>query len=155
MAGIWRGGEANWQACFGAFDGGEGEGEGAEIVVGGVNGFAVFFDGGEELGHGALESIGEPATFEGRGGGTGGGMEGDFLGEEGGTDAADGSRGTDHGRAIFMAERGGGIEGERGLAAFELDRGLGKKRGEGALMGGVSGGGKHLEGGAVAKEMGG
>ena len=67
VGGIWRGGEANWQACFGAFDSGKGEGEGAEIVIGGVNGFAVFFDGGEEFGHGALESIGKPATFEGRG----------------------------------------------------------------------------------------
>ena len=65
-------------------------------------------------------------------------MEGDFLGEEGGADAADGSSGTDHGGAIFLAKRGGGIEGEGGLAAFELDRGLGKKRGEGALMGGVT-----------------
>ena len=82
-------------------------------------------------------------------------MEGDFLGEEAGTDAADGSCGTDDGGAIFWAKRGGGIEGEGGLAAFELDQGLGEKRRAGALIGGVGGGGKHLECWAVAKEVGG
>ncbi|MFM1945194.1 MAG: hypothetical protein RI897_4176 [Verrucomicrobiota bacterium] len=47
-----------------AFEGCEAECEALEVIVGGVGGFAVFFDTAEEFAHGALEAVFEPGTLQ-------------------------------------------------------------------------------------------
>ena len=47
-------------AGVGAFQSGEAEFKAPEVLAGGVYGFAVFFDGAEELAHGSLEAGIEP-----------------------------------------------------------------------------------------------
>src|SRR4051812_11855347 len=79
----WRG--AFWQAADlagrlrlavrGTGDGGEAEGEAAQVFAGAVDRLAVLGDCAEQLAHGAVEAIGEPVSFEDRHGFALGGRE--------------------------------------------------------------------------------
>ena len=75
-------------APFGAGDCGETECEAGEIVAGAVRRLAVFGDCGEELGHRAVEAVGEPRAFEPGPGDAVGRCHFDALVFGAGTDAA-------------------------------------------------------------------
>ena len=120
---------------LGGLDGGEAEGEAVEIVLGAVGGLAVFFDGAEQLGHGAVETVGEPVAFEFWAGVAARGEDGDFLFGEAGAGAENSSAGAGDVGGVLLAEFYVGVEDESGLGILEFDAGLSEKIGGGALGG--------------------